>query len=97
MDNCADLYNMTDLVFKEAGGQGSGDDDAWGWASSELLREQLCDDTQFGKYAAQARKIFGFPGACGSYLSKLEEKFPERFTSRHTNKGNQWRLRKPKS
>lgn len=97
LDNCADLYNMTDLVFKEAGGQGSGDDDAWGWASSELLREQLCDDTQFGKYAAQARKIFGFPGACGSYLSKLEEKFPERFTSRHTNKGNQWRLRKPKS
>ena len=97
LDNCEALYNMTDLVFKEAGGQGSGEDDAWGWASSELLREHLCDDTTFGRFAAQARKIFGFPGACGTYLSKLEEKFPERFTSRHTNKGNVWLLRKPKS
>lgn len=80
--NCPDLYV---------------NDGVWGWAGAELLWEQLCDDTTFGRFAAQARKIFGFPGACGTYLSKLEEKFPERFTSRHTNKGNVWLLRKPKS
>jgi hypothetical protein len=97
LDNCEALYNMTDRVFKEAGGQGSGEEDAWGWASSELLREHLCDDGTFGRFAAQARKIFSFSGACGTYLSKLEEKFPERFRSRHTNKGNVWLLRKPKS
>ena len=62
---------------------------------AELLREQLCDDAQFGRHAAQARKIFTFPGACGTYLSKLEERFPERFKSRHTNKGNVWLFNPP--
>ncbi len=98
LDNFGALYSMTDLVFKAAGGQGSGtDDDTWGWASSELLREHLCDEAQSGRFAAQARKIFSFAGAAGTYLSKLADKFPARFTSKHTNKGNLWLLRAPKS
>lgn len=80
LDNHLDLY---------------ADGNAWGWSPADLLREQLTDDTQCGRFAAQARKIFGFPGACGSYLSKLEEKFPERFTSKHTNKGNVWLISAP--
>ena len=89
---------MTDLVFKTAVGQASGtDDDTWGWASSELLREHLCDETQSGRFAAQARKIFSFNNAAGTYLSRLEETFPSRFTKKHTNKGNLWFLRAPKS
>ena len=97
LDNCEALYNMTDLAFKQAGGEGSGEDDTWGWASSELLREQLCDDPQFARFAGMAKKIFTFTGASGTYLGKLQEKFPERIKFKHNNKGNFWLIRKGKS
>lgn len=98
LDNCPDLYNMPPAVFKAAGGQESAEDDAWGWGAADLLREQLCDDTQFGRFASQARKLLGAPwNPCGTYLSKLAEKFPERVKSKHSNKGNLWLIRAPKS
>ena len=98
LDNSPNLYNMTPAVFKAAGGKDSGEDDAWGWGPSEFLREQLCDETQFGRFAAQARKLLPTNwSACGSYLSKLAEKYPERFASDHTNKHNVWLIRAPKS
>lgn len=86
LDNCTDLYDANGV---------------WGWGKSDALREQLCDDGQFGRFAPQARKIFGFAGACGTYLSKLEEKFPERFQSKHSTirgqNGNFWMIRGPQS
>lgn len=68
-----------------------GDGDAWGWAAAEELREKLSEDGRFG---AQARKLFTFANACGTYLSKLEEKFPERFLHKHTKRGNVWLIRR---
>ena len=65
---------------------------AWGWAPAEELRERLCEDARFGP---QARKLFTFANASGTYLSKLEEKFPERFQSKHTKRGNLWLIARP--
>ena len=97
LDNCEALYNMTDVVFKEAGGLASGEEDAWGWAPSELLQQHLCDETESGKFATQARKIFSYQGACGQYLSKLMDKFPERVLFKHSKKRNLWLIHKPKT
>jgi hypothetical protein len=66
--------------------------DAWGWKSAEALQEQLLDNPRFG---AQARKLFSFHNACGSYLGKLKAKFPKRFQTKHTNRGNLWMIHAP--
>lgn len=69
-----------------------GSEDSWGWRPAEELREKLTEDGRFG---AQARKLFGFANACGTYLSKLEEKFPDRFKHKHTKHGNVWLIFRP--
>ncbi len=75
-----------------------GDRGAWGWASSKALHELLCEDARFQEHAAQARKLLSaFNNACGTYLSKLADKFPARFEKKHTNKDNLWLIRAPES
>jgi hypothetical protein len=70
------------------------DHGAWGWKAAEGLREELTDLSE------QARRLFAskkgsFNGACGTFLSRLSEKFPDRFKSRHTNTGNVWLIAPP--
>ncbi|MDB6154463.1 MAG: hypothetical protein JWL90_2916 [Chthoniobacteraceae bacterium] len=67
-------------------------DGAWGWGSSEELKEELC----IGSMGPRAAKLFSFSGSCGTLLSKLKERFPDRFLSKHTNKGNRWQIYPPK-
>ena len=82
LDKCPELY---------------ADRGAWGWESSKALHELLCEDARFHQVEAQARKLFCFNNACGTYLSKLADKFPARFEKKHTNKGDVWFIRAPES
>lgn len=69
------------------------DKDAWGWRPAMELHEHLAGETC--RFASQAKKLFSFPGACGSYLAKLREKYPDRIQSRHTKTGNVWLILPP--
>jgi hypothetical protein len=62
----------------------------WGWSPAMQLQEKLTADS--GRFAAQAKKLFSYPGACGSLLARLHEKFPQRFKKKHTNTGNVWMI-----
>ena len=66
---------------------------AWGWEPAMKLHERLTSDSS--AYAAQAKRLFNFPGACGTLLSRLLEKFPQRFKKKHTNTGNVWMIHPP--
>lgn len=66
--------------------------DSWGWSPSEKLAEILRESGRFGN---QARVLLKYPNACGLYLKKLSDKFPKRFESKHTNRGNLWLIRPP--
>lgn len=57
-----------------------------GWMSAEDIREVLLQ----GDHAAKVSKHLTFPGAMGTFLKRLEGKFPERFSKRHTMRGNVW-------
>jgi hypothetical protein len=57
------------------------------------LHERLTADSC--RFATQAKKLFSYPGACGSLLSRLHEKFPQRFNKKHTNSGNVWMIHPP--
>lgn len=71
----------------------SKDAEAWGWRSMMELQELLTAEN--GRYAARARRLFNFNNACGFYLAKLREKFPERVQSKHTKGGNVWLILPP--
>ncbi len=68
----------------------SGAADAWE-GSAEQLEQRLCADNS--KCRNQARKLFTFNTACGVYLARLEKKYPYRFISNHTRKGNRWTVK----
>ena len=67
----------------------------WGWKAAEALQEELCDMSE------HARKLFSskkgsFTGACGTFLARLAEKFPDQFKKKHSNSGNVWLVAVPK-
>lgn len=83
------LYMIDNEVFDTLDEQPQ----AWGWRPAMQLHEQLTADSC--RFAAQAKKLFSYPGACGSLLSRLYEKFPQRFKKKHTNTGNVWMIHPP--
>ena len=66
----------------------------WGWKASQALQDELCEMSE------QARRLFNsrkgsFNNACGEFLSRLAERFPDRFKKKHTNQGNVWFIYEP--
>jgi hypothetical protein len=90
LDNCHELYNAPLLDC-----QGITQGDAWGWKGSEALREELY------KLSDTAKKFFdskkgGFPGACGIFLRKLADRFPDRIQFDRDKRGrNVWLISAP--
>jgi hypothetical protein len=82
------LYMVDNELFDN-----SKDAASWGWRPAMELHEQLTGEAC--RFASQAKKLFSFPGACGSYLAKLREKYPERIQSKHTKAGNVWMILPP--
>jgi hypothetical protein len=90
------LYMIDNEVFKpyDPGFEdGMKPGQAWGWNPAMHLHEQLTAEAC--RFAAQAKRLFSYPGACGSLLSKLHEKMPQRFLKKHTNAGNVWMIHPP--
>ena len=87
LDNCDDLYTPT---TKFPGG-------VWGPKASEELKRLLCEDDEFERFRQLARSTLDFPGACGTFLARLEEKYPNRIQgSRVGGKGNHvWMILPP--
>ena len=65
----------------------------WGWNPAMQLHEHLTADSC--RFATQAKRLFSYPGACGSLLSRLHEKYPQRFNKKHTTSGNVWMIHPP--
>ena len=54
---------------------------AWGAdgkSGAELLHKQLTEDEGFSDFRALARKTFTFTNACGTFLRRLSDKYPQR-------------------
>jgi len=78
LDNCDALY--TPSAKFPAG--------VWGPAGAEELKRQLCEDDRFSEFRQLARSM-DFPNAFGTFLSRLEELYPNRIEgSRVPGKGN---------
>jgi hypothetical protein len=68
LDNCDELYTAT-ADFP---------DGVWGPESSEELHRLLLEDDRFSKFRHLAVNTLTFAGSCGTFLSRLEEKYPAR-------------------
>jgi hypothetical protein len=64
----------------------------WTGAAVELQRELTEKD---GKMAYEARQLFAWTNACGTYLGRLEKQFPERFARRVINGVTIWAIQPP--
>ena len=64
----------------------------WEGTAEQLERELGSDSSRCRN---EARKLFTFNTACGVYLGRLAKRFPDRFLSEHTNKGNRWSMYPP--
>lgn len=64
----------------------------WTGLTSELERKLQADSSEVKH---EAKKLFSFPTACGTYLGRLRKTHPERFESEHTNKGTKWTINPP--
>jgi hypothetical protein len=62
---------------------------SWEGSASELERELKGESS---RVAHEARQLFSFPTACGTYLGRLAKNYPNRFKDEHTRKGNQWTI-----
>ena len=87
------LYMIDNEIFDDNKLWDDESSKSWGWSAAQKLHEELTSESC--RFAAQAKKLFSFPGACGSYLAKLREKYPERIQSKHTKTGNVWLLLPP--
>ena len=91
IDNLAPEFRLLRLIDDEL----FQTDAAGIWeGSAELLERHLCADSSGCRN--EARKLFTFNTACGVYLGRLSKRQPERFSSEHTRKGNQWTITPPK-
>ena len=62
-----------------------------GWeGSANKLERQLLDDSS--KVYREARQLFSFQAACGTYLGRLARTYPERFSQAHTRNGTIWTI-----
>jgi len=62
---------------------------SWEGSASDLERKLKSEASMV---AHEARQLFSFPTACGTYLGRLAKKYPKRFECEHTNKGNNWTI-----
>jgi hypothetical protein len=91
IDNLAPEFRLLRLIDEELFQSGA----AGPWqGSAEQLERRLCADDS--KCRNEARKLFTFNTACGSYLGRLAKRQRERFCSEHTRMGNQWTITTPK-
>ena len=66
-------------------------DTSWGPHPAEKLERELNgSDSQY-----EAKKLFSFPDACGTYLGRLAKKYPERFISTRTSEERLWTIEWP--
>jgi hypothetical protein len=61
----------------------------WEGSASDLERKLKSEASQVSH---EARQLFSFPAACGTYLGRLAKKYPKRFECTHTKKGNEWTI-----
>jgi uncharacterized protein (DUF2249 family) len=64
----------------------------WEGSASQLERFLTREASKVNR---EARLLFSFPTACGTYLGRLQKIHPHRFESRHTEKGNIWKIKLP--
>jgi hypothetical protein len=64
----------------------------WEGSAAELERTLTKDGSAVGR---EARQLFSFPTACGTYLGRLQRLYPGRFETDHTRTGNRWTIHPP--
>jgi hypothetical protein len=66
----------------------------WEGSASELERELKSESS---KVSHEARQLFCFQAACGTYLGRLARIYPGRFSQAHTRTGTIWTINPPES
>jgi hypothetical protein len=64
----------------------------WEGSASQLERFLTREASKVNR---EARLLFSFPTACGTYLGRLQKIHPHRFESRHAERGNSWKIKLP--
>lgn len=65
---------------------------AWQGSANKLERELTSEASCVRR---PAERLLTFHLACGTFLGRLQKRYPERFASEHTNKGNVWTISPP--
>jgi len=78
------LLELIDAVLFDSIATGS-----WEGSASELERELKSEGS---KVSHEARQLFSFSAACGTYLGRLARIYPNRFEGKHTEKGTRWTI-----
>ena len=62
---------------------------SWEGTAAELERKLTADNSTVKR---EARNLLTFQAACGTYLGRLRNLYPDRFEDKHTKKGNRWTI-----
>jgi hypothetical protein len=81
-------FKMLQLLYMVlfANGETESVEESQEWFEQRLLNSSV---------EREARKLFTFPRACGSYFAKLAEKYPERVKKHRSSQKNTWILYPP--
>jgi len=65
---------------------------SWDGTAAELEHTLTKESSAVNR---EARQLLSFPTACGTYLGRLQNRFPDRFKAEHTRTGNRWTIDPP--
>lgn len=79
------LMQYIDAVFFDIPGNGPWEGDS----------NKLQNDLLHSQYSQECRNLLYFNSACGTYLARLEKKFPSRISQRRNTNGRIWLIKGP--